>query len=792
MTTEIDGRPMDGIRDAYIPGRELQIADALRLHDEVVPELDPITYEVIRHNLWSINEEHGDAIVRVSGSPIAAFGFDFNPSILDERGDFVYFGPFLQFHSGMQDLQAKWILENRSENPGIADGDMFLSNDPWVGTCHQNDVMLCCPVFEGDELFCWVANTLHFVDLGGPMPGGWNPVARNVFDEPTLYPPVKIVEGGRIRRDIEEQYTRQSRLPQSVALDLRAVVAGNTVAKQRILGLNRRYGAATVKAVMRRISDDAGRVFRERIATIPDGEWSERGYLEMALPGDRNMYRGELHMRKEGERLTFSNRGTDPEVGALNVTYAAWRGGILSVLNAFLCPDLLYAIGGPLKSIEFEPEPGAFTTARYPAAVSNGGAIGTEFSISLANNVLAKMAHTTPRLRRFYTANNGISQWPIVSMTGLDQRGDVYQNMILDWYAAPVGAFSFRDGIATGGVYWGPKQTAPNVEHAEQVMPILYAYRREEMNSGGAGRFVGGATMSISFTAHKTEEIVHQVAACGVAHPTATGLFGGYPGPPSVYKFRSRGEGEGAAEAIARADALESLDPAAEGVRRLAPKTNDLIQRPGDVYQVSCSGAAGLGDPLDRDPAAVLADVEGSYFDAEEAVHLFGVVIVDGGSGPEVDEVATRDRREAIAADRLRNATPPVSPPEEAPEILDEVLVVLGDGLDVRAAADGGAWYCSSRSGTPLAPIGRSYKAGCPRLDLPITEANPHIADPAEFVDAELQMRLFLCPDTGRVIETEIARAEDPVLGDIALGPVAPSWLEDRAGGANVTIRSGQ
>jgi N-methylhydantoinase B len=765
MTVMIDGRAMDGRNESYIPGDELRISPKLKLHTDAAPDLDPVTYEVIRHNLWNINEEHGETIVRVSGSPIAAFGYDFNPSILSEAGDFVYFGPYLQFHSGMQDLQVKWVLENRSENPGIGPGDMFLSNDPWVGTSHQNDVMLSCPVFWEGELFCWVANTLHFVDLGGPMPGGWNPTARNVFDEPTIYPPIKIVEGGEIRRDIAEQYTRQSRLPQSVALDLRAVIAGNTVAGNRIVALIQRYGAPTVKAVMRRIVDDAADIFTRRLSRIPDGEWSERGYLEMAFPGDRNLYQGELHIRKEGGLLYFSNKGTDPAVGALNVTYAAWRGGILSVVNPFLCPDLLYAIGGPLRSMVFEPVPGTITSASFPSAVSNGGAIGTEFSISMANNCLARMCHTTDELRRFYTANNGITQWTIVSMAGNDQHGQPYQNMILDWYAAPVGAFSFRDGISTGGVYWGPKQTAPNVEHNEQVMPLLYLYRREEHNSGGAGEFVGGSTINIAFTAHNTEVITHQVATCGVTHPTATGIFGGFPGPPAVYKFRTNSQGRSVADVVRSENAVDLLDLEDRDTRRLAPKENDLLQHPGDVYQVSCAGAAGLGDPLDRDPRRVLGDLEVDAYDREVVEGLFGVVVdADGVSFDAEATVALRAKRRE---ERLAIATPPEHTP--APRELAPPELELTPHLDVRRDDKGQPWYCSSRAGVALAPVGKSYKMGCARLDLPLTAAHIHIDDPAVFLDDLMEFRLFLCPVTGGIIETEVARHGDPVVRDIAL-----------------------
>jgi N-methylhydantoinase B len=767
MTVVINGRAMDGRTDGYVPDKVLVVDPALKFFDRHADGIDPITYEVIRNNLWNINEVHGDTIVRVSGSPIAAFGFDFNPSIMTSRGDFVYFGPYLQFHAGMQDTQVKWILENRSLNPGIHDGDMFLSNDPWVGTCHQNDVMLCCPVFHDGELFCWVANTLHFVDLGGTTPGGWNPVAKTVFDEAAPIPPIKIMEGGRIRRDIEEDFKRRSRAPQSVALDLRAVIAGNTVARTRILGLIEKYGAPTVSAVINRILDDSERIFVEALADVPDGEWSERGYLEVANLGERKIYKGELHVRKKADRLSFSNVGTDPQVGAINITFAAWRGGILSVIGPFFCSNLLYAIGGPLRRMDFEPTPGVITSASYPAAVSNGGAIGTEFSISLANNCLARIAHTSPKLRRHYTANNGMTQVAVISPSGTDQRGDPFMNVFLDAYASPVGAYSFRDGLATAGVYWGPKQTAPNVEHIEMVMPVLYLHRREVPNSGGPGRYTGGATLGLAFTAHKTNDLVHQIAACGVTHPTATGLGGGFPGPPSVLKFRRVESADRSSTlALLAADATRSLDLTVPGTRRMAPKEFNVAHRPGDVCELIVSGAAGYGDPLDRDPEAVVEDVSNGAYDQDFAALAFGVAFVAGRQGePAADAAATHSLRDQMRRDRLERASPSGTTPAEV--VIAELVLSLSDNLAIGRSETGDLYYYCVAARRALSPIGRSYKAGCRRLDLKLTDANPLIGDPHDFIDENLEFRLFLCPHSGVLIETEIARATDEPIMDV-------------------------
>ena len=135
----------------------------------------------------------------------------------------MLFGPFLQYLSSA--LGLKWTIKYRSASPGIHEGDIFLTNDPWVGATHQSDVALLAPVFWEGALFSWVANSLHQWDMGGTSPGGFNPIAEDVFWESAVIPPIKVVERGVLRRDLEESYTRHSRMPALVALDLRAEIA---------------------------------------------------------------------------------------------------------------------------------------------------------------------------------------------------------------------------------------------------------------------------------------------------------------------------------------------------------------------------------------------------------------------------------------------------------------------------------------------------------------------------------------------------------------------------------------
>ena len=286
----------DGIARGYVPPEPLRIDPGLALHDAASADVDPVTFEVIRYALLNANVEHGQTLQRLCVSPITMLTRDFQPSILTERGDLVFLGPYLQYFSNAQALTVKWVLENRSADPGIGPGDMFLSNDPYVGAPHQPDTTVAAPVFVGEQLFCWVANVLHHSDVGGSVVGSFCIDAADIFTDPSAFPPFKIVEAGRIRPDMEQVFLRQSRLPGVVQMDLRAAISANTVTVHKIEDLVRRYGADTVKTVMARVVD-AGEAHlpgpapadpgRHLVAPAVRGGVAHRRHGAVPLPADR-------------------------------------------------------------------------------------------------------------------------------------------------------------------------------------------------------------------------------------------------------------------------------------------------------------------------------------------------------------------------------------------------------------------------------------------------------------------------------------------------------------------------
>ncbi len=752
--SEMSGTTFDGVNFPYVPSGKLRVSESLMLHKSWDTDVDPITYEVIRHNLWHVNEEHGATIQRISGSPVAMYALDLNPSILTEDAEFVYFGPYMQYMSGVTDTQVKWTLENRSENPGIRDGDMFLANDPWVGAAHQMDVMLLCPVFWQDELFCWVTNCLHQYDIGGITPGSFCPAAEDAFDEGILIPPIKIIEGNEIRRDIEDVYLRSSRKPDMVALDFRAQMAGNVTARDRILDLIRRYGPATVKGVMKRIIDNAEAAFLRKMDTLPDGYWLDRTYVEACRPGDRRTHRVMIGLRKSGRTLVFENEGTADQDGAMNATYSGWRGSVLVAINELLCWDQYFAVGGALRHIVFDPSPGTFNCANFPASVSTAPTQAMEISLYPAYNVISKMIYPDKTMRKDIMCIGGTSQWPATIFRGIDQWGDRYGYLLIDPIGGAIGAFSQADGINTGGQARTPICQLPNVEHTEQNFPILFLYRKELPDSGGAGKYRGGLSAESCFIAHNTETVTHDTLSSGNAIPTSTGMMGGYPSTTNAYTFIHRSDIQ---TRIANSRMPNDCSEIDGDFVTLQPRQENFRQTASDVYAVRWTGGGGFGDPMDRAPADIQHDLNEHAITVEAARAIYGA-IVDSETGC-VDPAATAENRAAIRAKRVAGHG------GDARQREGDLLIEASPYLSIRRD-ESSTYWCCAKCNTDLGPITASYKLGCAREDNPVDCANSLVGDPALFIDDAVLFRQFFCPGCGTLIDNEVAVAHDPVLND--------------------------
>ena len=748
MAVDVDSISWDGVTYPYIPPASLRIDPSLPIFEDADDRVDPITHEVLRHALWNVNVEHGNTLMRISGSPICAYGHDFNPAILDARGDFIFFGPFLQYLAANISGSVKWTLENRSGNPGIREGDMFLFTDPWIGCSHQSDAGVIAPVFVEGQLFAWVGTTLHQWDTGGTVPGGFNPMAEDVFWESPCIPPVRIVEDWTIRRDVEEHYTRMSRLPQLVALDLRAQVTGCRVAVDRMVALAERYGGATVNATMHKLQDDSEAAFVKRLATIPDGTWTEEGWLEAATPTDRGVYRNRITVTKRDDELIFSNAGSAAQVGVISGAFGGWKGAVVSMLNSMFLFDQMFCLEGALRHCRFEAEPGTINCATRPAAVSGATAMVLPQSIGLSGLALSKMVASSSDedLRSEAQSCMGVLVYPVVGLAGLDQRGAPYSTVLLDALGAALAAHPWRDGQDTGGWPWDLQSTMPNVEDQELFYPVLYLWRKELADSGGAGRYRGGNAAEVAIVPHKTEAVNVVTVASQVAVP-GPGLFGGYP--TSTNKFELIRDARIANQLADTGRMPAGAAEIASGDRsQVQPKSFGHVLTSSDVWIYAWASAGGYGDPIDRDPAAVSADVAAHRVTTAWAAEVYGVVVTGTGDAASVDSAATEDRRRTIREQRLAEARSPEADGEH-----HDKRVPADGRLSDDMRIEGGEVFCGDHV---LGPASRNYKLGSLIREVPITDANPHLRDPAIYIDSSVELRQVICPHSGRLLQTEV------------------------------------
>ena len=288
---------------------------------------------------------------------------------------------------------------------------------------------------------------------------------------------------------------------------------------------------------------------------------------------------------------------------------------------------------------------------------------------------------------------------------------------------------------------------------------MLYLYRKEITDSGGAGKWRGGLSAESCFIPHGTDRIEQDTLSSGNAIPTSTGMMGGYPGAVNRYRFV---RGSDVAERMRASDMPGDIDELEGTPETLQLRQQDFVQGPADVYAVLWSAAGGFGDPLERDPARVAADVENADVSPATALAVYGVVLSGEGA---VDTNATRRKREAERRARLERGAKPAG----APRTLDGAVRFLAtENLAVREVGRALHYACAGCA-TDLGPLGGNYKERCARDDRPIETSNPIVGDPRRFIDPLPQFRQFCCPGCGRLIENEIARADDPVLQDIEL-----------------------
>ena len=581
--------------------------------------------------------EASSVLARISGSPVITEADDYTVIIFSSRGELLDSDRSPAYTGSAATAVAAVMAEFGDGD--MADGDIFIGNDPHsTGAMHANDFQAVTPVFLDGECvgFCYIH--AHMLDVAGIVPGGWGVGATDCFGEAFRMPFVKYLDAGKVNTAVQRILSKNSRLPDTLLNDLQGMVAASQAGARQLASLVARHGLARYDAIVKAFLDRTEAAARKRLAALPDGTWQVSDWMEHN--GHVNdLYEVRATLTVARGHLDFRFSGVAQTNGLINATPAGMLGFATSAIAMMLFWDLPMN-EGLRRVFSVRAARGSVICSVEPAPVSSSHMDGSEKVLTCTSRLLAQAmgGSSDPELRKRACAPYGASV-SVSVFAGTDDAGAYKVFADMTSIGCGAGASPIADGLDAGGPQSGSKMCIPDVESYEQAYPVIYLYRRLARDSGGAGQFRGGVGLEAAWTPRGAERLVGITNAASWQIPVP-GLAGGYPGG-------------GTEQLLVQGTANQPLpvgyDP--RSGRTVEAKASGIALGRGDIWHARYPGGGGWGDPIAREPAAVVNDVRLGAVSAAAAMAVYGVVLGDTESGH--DEAATAARRNAIRTERL-------------------------------------------------------------------------------------------------------------------------------------------
>ena len=556
---------------------------------------DPIQVSVLQRRLKSITEEMGLTLLRTTRSPILNEARDFVTGLYDAKGQMLEqteYIPVLAFA-----LQPACENVLRFFGDDIHPGDVILHNDVFSGGNQNNDVAVFKPIFHGRKLVAWAACKGHQADIGGAVRGGYNPEAREVWQEALRIPAVKIHERGKLRRDVWNLIFANIRL-QIVEEDIKAQIGGCTVGERGFKQLIARFGERELAGLIGHLFDSTEKMVRKEIQAIPDGLYRGESWAFYDGVTDGTKMKINLAVTIRGEAVTFDFSGSSAQTpGFVNAPYSATASALLLTFLMLIKPDIPHN-AGILRPIRIVNPEGSFLNARFPAATTFGNSITGPTSDAIFRAFsLALPKMVTAGWNRFLgfavSGHDPRHNAPYVDILFLSLKGGSGGTWMADGYDH-IGLINCAGGIL-----------AQDYEMFEIHDPHFLIKHEYLTDSAGAGRWRGGLGV-------ETEFVMRGEDATGVAfgdgveeEARAFGFFGGKPGWKNAITLKFP-----------------------DGKERPV-KTKEIVRGipAGTVFRQLAGGGGGYGEPFERPIDRVLEDVRNGVISAEAARRDYGVAI---------------------------------------------------------------------------------------------------------------------------------------------------------------------
>ncbi len=554
------------------------------LHQEKKPgaatrPVDPVTLTVIEKGLQQVCSEMDLVHEKTSFSPVISESFDRSNGIYGlADGRMIAQGELgLPIFLGVMQETTRCVIAARDD---MEDGDVVLVNDPYLGGTHLMDVKMVRPFYYRGKLWCYLANTGHWPDTGGMVPGGFNSTATEIHQEGLRIPPVKLVRRGRMEDDIVRMVLANIRVAEERIGDIKAQIAALTSGARRLTTLLDRYGQDVVEAAIAELERRSERMMRAHIDTIPDGTYEASAFMDSDGVVNEPL---EIHVsvQVKGSEIEFDfSKSSPPCQGPLNSVWATTLSAVYVALK-HIFPDV------PMNAGCFEPitvkEPkGTFIYAEYPRPVAGCAA---EVSQRVMEAVFLALSHAIPD--RLFAAPAGTSG--NLSLGGHDpETGENY--IMYNFSGGGYGGWWSGDGLSNGCSTIGISKSQP-IEILEQRYPILFETYALREGSGGHGRFRGGFGVSYRLRLLRGRGKASFLMEHGRFGPP--GILGGQEGAPNKISI-------GCGGVVIEPEHLS--------------KGEDYALGAGDWIEVHTPGGGGYGPAVERDAASAEHDRLQSYY----------------------------------------------------------------------------------------------------------------------------------------------------------------------------------
>jgi len=555
--------------------------------------VDPITLSVIYNRLLTINEEMGITMINTSISPIFAEAHDFSCAICDWDNRIVAQIDGVPSHtaSAMESVKAVSAYFGEDINPG----DVFVLNDPYSGGTHLPDLTIMKPIYYEGELQFIAINRAHHGDVGGIDPGSYCPSATELFHEGIRITPLRIYRDDEPIMDVIDMIRSNTRMPDELWVDTKAMIASCRVAEKRIIELLDKYGVEMTRRTIEDIHLYAERRMRKEIEALADGVYEGESFLDSDGHVDKPV-RIKVTITIKGDEAFVDFDGSDDQVtGFINSPIANTATCVyVAFLTTVTTPDIPHN-EGVYRPISITAREGSIVNAQFPAAVVS---CTLDTACAILEACWKALSQVLPdRVPAGWNRWNG----PVIS--GIDPRSEDFYVMFgfngfggAGGMSGMDGRHYIGDGIDLGGLI------APNIETNESDYPHLTEFNEFTTDSCGPGKYRGGCGAKYRIKLYDEEPNLVMMGD-GRDYPPY-GLFGGREGSPNMAYLN-------------------------EGTpQQLLLKSKETVNlKSGDTFSSYPSGGGGWGEPSQRDPETVRMDVLNELVSPEVALSVYRVVL---------------------------------------------------------------------------------------------------------------------------------------------------------------------